>query len=201
MAAVVGARSSYQRNHPGIQTESMIIYATTQTHSLAAKAGLVFGIKVRKIEVNLEHQLSLRGNVLRKKLDKDLRNGLHPFILGNLIQLAVCFDQCDSLLLYLILVATLGTTSSGASDNLSEIRKVGKSKSDQYYKLRPLKSRTAKDYPGLWIHLDAAWAGVALSCPELRKDLYLGDINAIVDSLCINFHKVSSTPYYSRMFQ
>lgn len=136
MAAVVGARSSYQKDHPGIQTENMIIYTTTQTHSLAAKAGLIFGIKVRKIEVNLEHQLSLRGDVLRKTLDKDIRKELHPFILGDSIQPAEYFDQFDQLLSHLILVATLGTTSSGASDNLSEIRKVGKFKSNQSYKVQ-----------------------------------------------------------------
>jgi glutamate/tyrosine decarboxylase-like PLP-dependent enzyme len=83
MTAVVGARSSYQRNHPGVKTESMIIYATTQTHSLAAKAGLVFGIQVRKLEVKLADQLSLRGDVLRNALEEDNRNGLHPFMLGG----------------------------------------------------------------------------------------------------------------------
>jgi len=84
MAAVVGARSLYQRTHPGVKTESMIIYTTTQTHSLAAKAGLVCGIKVRKIEVTLINRLSLRGDALQKTLEEDIQNGLHPFILGEL---------------------------------------------------------------------------------------------------------------------
>ena len=84
MAAVVGARSLYQRNHPEVRTESMVIYTTTQTHSLAAKAGLIFGIKVRKIEVKLENRLSLKGEALRETLEEDIQDGLHPFILGKL---------------------------------------------------------------------------------------------------------------------
>lgn len=48
----------------------------------------------------------------------------------------------------------------------------------------------ANDYPSLWVHVDAAWAGVALACPELRQSLYLDDINAFAHSFCTNFHKV-----------
>lgn len=84
MAAIVGARSLYQRKFPGIKTEKMIIYTTTQTHSLAAKAGLVLGIQVKKIEVKLENRLSLRGEALRNALGEDIQNGWHPFILGGL---------------------------------------------------------------------------------------------------------------------
>jgi aromatic-L-amino-acid decarboxylase len=84
LIAVVAARSSYQRDHPDVKFEDLIIYATTQTHSLGAKAGLVFGIKVREIEVRLEDQLALRGNDLRTALEEDTRQGLHPFILSEL---------------------------------------------------------------------------------------------------------------------
>jgi len=52
-------------------------------------------------------------------------------------------------------------------------------------------SPTVRDYPSLWVHVDAAWAGVALSCPEFRTVLHLEDINACVHSICVNFHKVS----------
>jgi len=41
----------------------------------------------------------------------------------------------------------------------------------------------------LWVHIDAAWAGVALSCPEYRGILYLDEINEFADSFCTNFHK------------
>ena len=46
-----------------------------------------------------------------------------------------------------------------------------------------------KDHP-LWVHVDAAWAGVLLSCPEYREQLQLDRINEYADSFCTNFHKV-----------
>ena len=46
-----------------------------------------------------------------------------------------------------------------------------------------------KDYPDVWLHIDAAWAGVALSCPEYREKLYLPQINEYATSFCTNFHK------------
>jgi hypothetical protein len=47
-----------------------------------------------------------------------------------------------------------------------------------------------KDYPSLWLHVDAAWAGSALSCPEYRDMCHLEEINAVATSFCTNFHKV-----------
>jgi len=84
LTAVVAARSSYERDHPYVKAEKLIIYTTTQTHSLGAKAGLVFGLKVREIDVKLEDQLALRGQDLRTALQEDTQNGLHPFILSEL---------------------------------------------------------------------------------------------------------------------
>ncbi|CAA7259160.1 unnamed protein product [Cyclocybe aegerita] len=149
LATVVAARARYQREHPDVKLEDLVIYTTSQTHSLGSKAGLVFGVHVRAIDVDLDDQLSLRGEALRNALEEDARIGRHPFIL----------------------IATVGSTSSGAVDSIPEIREV------------------AKDYPSLWVHIDAAWAGSALSCPENRGVLHLEDFNAFADSVCTNFHK------------
>lgn len=86
---MVAARSLYQRNHPDVKTENLVIYTTTQTHSLGAKTGLVLGLKVRAIEVKLEDRLSLRGSALRKALEEDTRKGLHPFVLCKHRSLAI----------------------------------------------------------------------------------------------------------------
>jgi glutamate/tyrosine decarboxylase-like PLP-dependent enzyme len=43
----------------------------------------------------------------------------------------------------------------------------------------------------MWLHIDAAWAGVTLACPEYRETAQLPGINDYADSLCINFHKVT----------
>jgi len=83
LTAVVAARSLYQRNHPDIDMEDLVIYTTTQTHSLGAKAGLILGIKVKALEVRFEDQLSLRGATLRKALEEDIGSGIHPFIMSK----------------------------------------------------------------------------------------------------------------------
>ena len=51
-----------------------------------------------------------------------------------------------------------------------------------------------KDYASVWLHIDAAWAGPALSCPEYRDMCYLEDINEVATSFCTNFHKVRRPP-------
>lgn len=57
-------------------------------------------------------------------------------------------------------------------------------------KFSDILSLSVKDHPSLWIHVDAAWAGIALCCPEYREKLYLPEINEIATSFCTNFHKV-----------
>ena len=47
-----------------------------------------------------------------------------------------------------------------------------------------------KAHPSIWLHIDAAWAGVAFSCPEFRAQGRLDAINAYADSFCTNYHKV-----------
>ncbi|KAJ3508038.1 hypothetical protein NLJ89_g5971 [Agrocybe chaxingu] len=133
LVTVVAARARHQREHPDVKIQSWTcVWRACSCH-----------------DVDLDDQLSLRGEALRNALEEDARIGRHPFIL----------------------IATVGSTSSGAVDNIPEIREV------------------AKDYPSLWVHIDAAWAGSALSCPENRGVLHLQDFNAFADSVCTNFHK------------
>lgn len=78
-------------------------------------------------------------------------------------------EQCknDGLTPYYLTV-TLGTTSTCAIDDFAEIAQV------------------IKDYPDVWVHVDAAYAGSALICPEyqhLAKDLDK------FDSFDFNMHK------------
>jgi len=79
----------------------------------------------------------------------DKAEGIHPFVI----------------------IGTVGTTSSGAIDNIDEI------------------AETLCDYPDIWLHVDAAWAGAAFSCPEFRERCRVPAINKSADSLCVNFHK------------
>ncbi|KAH6914247.1 aromatic-L-amino-acid decarboxylase [Coprinopsis sp. MPI-PUGE-AT-0042] len=149
LVAIVAARSRYQKKHPGVKIEDLVLYTTSQTHALGKKAALILGLRIHILDVQRQDQYGLRGDKLRETLEQDLKAGLHPFIF----------------------VATVGSTSSGAIDDLKETYEV------------------LREYPDIWLHVDAAWAGVALSCPEYRQQLSLTEINEHGTSLCVNFHK------------
>lgn len=50
--------------------------------------------------------------------------------------------------------------------------------------------RSVKHHPSLWVHIDAAWAGMSFACPEYRELGHLESINEFAHSFCTNFHKV-----------
>lgn len=62
--------------------EDLVIYATTQTHSLAKKAGVVLGLQVNCIEVQWKDKYSLKGAGLKAALEEDAKIGRKPFILS-----------------------------------------------------------------------------------------------------------------------
>jgi aromatic-L-amino-acid decarboxylase len=80
---VVVARSRFRSEHPEVKIEDLVIYTTTQTHSIGLKAGLVLGISVRALDVTPTDQFSLRGKTLRAALEEDEKNGRKPFILSK----------------------------------------------------------------------------------------------------------------------
>ncbi|PWN36858.1 PLP-dependent transferase [Meira miltonrushii] len=133
----------------GIATSKMIIYGSTQTHSIGIKAAMILGLQFRAIEVTKKDGFALRGEALTKALEDDQAKGLIPFML----------------------IGTVGTTSSGAVDRLDEIEEV------------------LKNYPDIWFHIDAAYAGVCLALPEMRTKCHLDVINRRVNSFSTNLHK------------
>ena len=133
----------------GRLTSKLVMYGTTQTHTIAAKAALILGLDFKALPVEAPHY-SLSASTLRAAIAQDTAQGRVPFML----------------------IATIGTTSSGAVDNLSELVEV------------------AREHPTLWLHIDAAYAGVCLSLPELRSSMHLDAINTgAVDSFSTNLHK------------
>jgi aromatic-L-amino-acid/L-tryptophan decarboxylase len=66
-----------------------------------------------------------------------------------------------------MVMAAIGTTSTGAIDPLRQMGEL------------------CREH-GVWLHVDAAYAGVAAICPELR---WLHDGMELVDSYCTNPHK------------
>ncbi|KDN44103.1 PLP-dependent transferase [Tilletiaria anomala UBC 951] len=139
----------------GNLTSRLVMYGTTQTHSIGMKAALILGLDFRALDVQKEDNFALRGATLRRALKEDIASGRLPFML----------------------IATLGTTSSGAIDNITEIMQV------------------ALDYPSLWVHVDAAYAGVALALPHLRERAHLDAINSPCDSFSTNYHKWGLTQF------
>ncbi|EST07375.2 Pyridoxal phosphate-dependent decarboxylase [Kalmanozyma brasiliensis GHG001] len=134
----------------GQLTSRLVMYGTTQTHSIAAKAALILGLDFRALPVSAP-DYSLDGATLQRAIDEDTALGRVPFLL----------------------IATIGTTSSGAVDNLTS--------------LLPM----IQAHPTMWLHIDAAYAGVCLSLPELRESMHLDAINSGkgVDSFSTNLHK------------
>ena len=65
------------------------------------------------------------------------------------------------------IIASVGGTSVGGTDNIAEVCKVARRHD-------------------LYVHVDAAWAGSAMICPEFR---YLWDGIEMADSMVFNPHK------------
>jgi len=79
---VVAARTKYLKDNPDANLEDLVIYTTTQTHSVGSKAALVLGIQLRAIEVKSDDEFSLREDALRDALEDDAKKGRKPFILS-----------------------------------------------------------------------------------------------------------------------
>ncbi len=101
------------------------VYASDQTHSSVQKATMILGC--RYVAVPTDDSGSVLPASLAEAIERDLAAGFHPGMV----------------------VATLGTTSTCAFDDLPAVCAVARPR-------------------GLWVHVDAAYAGSALSCEEHR---------------------------------
>ena len=83
LVAIVAARSRYQRLYPEVPAENLVVYVTTQTHSIGLKSGLVLGLPVHVIPVRSEDNYSLRGQDLREVIEMDKSEGKHPIFISK----------------------------------------------------------------------------------------------------------------------
>lgn len=105
MLALVAGREQtvrrYRREHPemteGEVRAKLVAYSSDQGNSCIEKAGILAGVPMRLLHT--DEICSLRGETLKKAIEKDLAQGLIP-----------CAVLC-----------TLGTTATCAFDNLTEI--------------------------------------------------------------------------------
>jgi aromatic-L-amino-acid decarboxylase len=103
-----------------------------------------------------------QDNLVRIPIKNDPLRGADPEALDALIQADIEAGYVPA-----GIIANVGATGVGATDPVAEIAAV------------------AKAY-GLYLHVDAAWAGSAMICPELRH-LWTGA--ELADSIVVNAHK------------
>ncbi|MEO0511475.1 MAG: pyridoxal-dependent decarboxylase [Planctomycetota bacterium] len=171
LAALVAARRRVFDRHPDARSDDLTLYTSDQAHSSVVKAAMIAGL-ARHADDRSQLRLiparntggpdhgSLDADALRSAVADDVRAGKVPTFV----------------------TATLGTTATGAFDDLAGIAGV-------------LGDGPAAPRP--WLHVDAAWAGAALICPEHRA--MLAGVEA-ADSFCFNPHKWLLTTFDCNLF-
>jgi aromatic-L-amino-acid decarboxylase len=152
LCAIITARESltnFASNKEGLYNYAnspLVLYCSNQAHSSITKAARIAGIGDNHIRYILtDNSCRMDTKVLLQTIKKDIEEGFIP--------------TC--------IVATIGTTSSGAVDSLKEITEIA----------RPYK---------IWTHVDAAYSGTALLLPEYR---HLIEGIEDVDSFVVDPHK------------
>ena len=80
------------------------------------KSGLILGLSVHAIPVRPGDDYGLRGQDLRTVIENDRAEGKHPFAIS---EMDLLFHVHQNIIFSP--VGTVGTTSSGAIDNIDEI--------------------------------------------------------------------------------
>jgi aromatic-L-amino-acid decarboxylase len=148
LCALLSARekaTGFDGNESGLQ-HPLVVYASEEAHSSVDKGVRIAGFGRKNLRrIPTDDRFSLIPEKLAEAIARDREAGLVP--------------AC--------VVATVGTTSSGAVDPLKEIGEICRAQ-------------------GLWLHVDAAWAGTAALLPEKRWILAGAEL---ADSLVFNPHK------------
>jgi aromatic-L-amino-acid decarboxylase len=148
LCALLTARekaTGYEANVRDLQVP-LTVYASTETHSSVEKGVKIAGYGKENLRVvPADEKFAMVAEALEKAIREDIRAGFRP--------------AC--------VVATVGTTSSGAIDPLVPIGKI------------------CREH-GLWLHVDAAYAGTAAVLPEKR---WILDGIEGADSFVFNPHK------------
>lgn len=129
----------------------MVVYGSDQTHTIVKKACRILGVRYHVLATSEANGYGLQATEVQRAVEDDMRAGLVP----------------------IAVVATIGTTSSCAMDDVAGISKVCATF-------------------GLWHHIDAAYGGAYLcldECSDLRNGL------DGVDSFCVNCHKKLLCPF------
>lgn len=153
MVAALHRSSRGRAREEGVGRTRWTVYGSSQAHSSLVKAAMMAGVGadcVRAIEVDPVTQ-AMDVRALERALADDVDDGLTP----------------------LFVQAAVGTTSTGAVDDVQAIAE-------------------AVDELA-WLHVDAAWAGTAAVCPEHRSRIVAGA--HLAQSWVTNPHKWMLTTF------
>ncbi len=143
------------RDAQGIRSADIphaVIYLTEQVHHCVTKAIRIAGLGEAQIRyVPIDDRFHMRAEALQELVEADQAAGLKPFLV----------------------VASVGTTDTGAVDPIEAVADVAEAH-------------------GLWYHLDAAYGGFFILCEEGRKLLPGLDRS---DSIVMDPHKGMFLPY------
>jgi len=149
LIAFTAARDKHRVKNEAVRKS--VVYLGEQVHHSTQKALRIIGLEDVLIRyVPLDDQHRMRADVLATQIEKDCNRGLNPFLV----------------------VATAGTTDTGAVDPLNDIADIAE------------QSR-------LWFHVDAAYGGFYILTS--RNQLFNGIERA--DSLITDPHKGLFLPY------
>ncbi len=144
LMAITTARDHMQIKARDI--EKSVIYLTNQAHHSLQKAIRIAGMAEAKLSyVPTDDRFRMDVSALQNVIEKDIKNGFKPFLL----------------------IASAGTTDTGAIDPMNKIAEVTKRF-------------------GIWYHVDAAYGGFFVLAEEV-KDAFRGMEQA--DSITIDPHK------------
>ncbi|MBX2930592.1 MAG: aminotransferase class V-fold PLP-dependent enzyme [Chitinophagaceae bacterium] len=149
LIAFTAARDKHQIKNDLIKKS--VVYLSEQVHHSTQKALRIVGLEdiiIRYVPLNEYHRM--KADALEQIMKEDVAKGLNPFLI----------------------VATAGTTDTGAIDPLQEIAVI------------------AKKYTA-WFHIDAAYGGFFILTS--KKEMFNGIEEA--DSIIIDPHKSMFLPY------
>ncbi len=150
LIALTAARDHHQIK--GEKIKKSVIYLSAQVHHCIHKAIRIIGLEdilIRQLTLDTHNRID--PVKLEEQIQKDITDGLYPFCV----------------------IASAGTTDTGAVDPLKSIGEISKSHS-------------------LWYHIDAAYGGFFI-LTESKKHLLEGI--ELADSLVIDPHKGLFLPY------
>ncbi|KAI1108687.1 pyridoxal phosphate-dependent transferase [Nemania sp. NC0429] len=139
----------------------LVALGSVATHSATKKAAQITGVRFRAVPVHAEDGYKMTGAELRKTVAALHAKGLEVFYV----------------------TVTLGTTDTCAIDDFDSIADV----LDEIAPAATLTPEQKRQGQGeVWVHVDAAYAGAALLCPEYQ---HLTPVLARFHSYNTNLHK------------